>query len=514
MNLEESDVFKEELEKNNRNKRNVLISIIFCGILMILLIVLIRIIVYQDSITQKFYIDDRQISVSNTFYIEKDGQIYLNVKELGTILGYSYTKGVYGAYNEDNDSCYLANNVEILALSAGTNKYTKHIGVVGVPAVDNIPVRTKNPNGYSESFTAEHPIIYENDIIYIPATEVMNMLNMRISWSDYRIRMYSLIYAKKQAEQVVAKVGLAEMSGTYENLRAINYGYIIVGDSTTPGQPSTSYGVISTDGVELISKKYDEITFIQNTNEFYITAANGTVGLFDSKGETIIAPSSYEEIKLLDQANKLYIVRKGREYGVLNGTGKTLVYAENDKVGIDVTPFKFETVENNALFFGKCIPVEKDGKLGLYNLEGEMVLASAYDGFGYISRTGSGLSGSEQSALLIPSYVGINGIIVNYNDKYGIYDVNVGLTVPTVFDKIYSITKGGETTYYAEYNGEQMDLATYLRSENLNTVDSTGRLLSELQATDVTETENEVETETTEEVVEGQSEDVEQEPAA
>lgn len=507
MNLEESDLFKEELEKNNRNKRNVLISIIFCGILMILLIALIRIIVYQDSITQKFYLDDKQISVSKDFYLEKDGEVYLNVKELGTILGYSYTKGVYGAYNEDNDSCYLENNIEVLALSAGTNKYTKHISVVGAPAVDTIPVSTKNENGYSEDFVSDKPIIFEKDMIYIPKSAVTDMFNITLEWSQYRIRFYTLVYAKKHAEKVVGKTGFVEMNGTYENLRAINYGYIIVGDSTTPGQPSTAYGVIGLDGTEIISKKYDEITFIQNTNEFYITAANGKVGLFNNKGETIIAPSTYEEIKLLDQANNLYQVRKGKEYGVLDGTGKTLVHAENDKVGIDIKPFTHEVVENAALFFGKCIPVEKDGKLGLYNLDGEIVLDSVYDGFGYISRTGSGTSGSEQSVLLIPSYVGINGVVVNYNDKYGIYDVNVGLTVPTVFDKIYSITKGGEVTYYAEYNGDEMNLADYLRSENLNTVDSTGRLLSELQATDVTETPEE-------QPVEETTEEIEQEPAA
>lgn len=491
MNLEESDVFKEELEKKSRSQKGVLISIVFCVFLAVLLFVLLRIVIYQDSITEKLFIDDNQVGIPQNFYLEKDGDIYFNVRELGALLGYNYTKGVYGEYNENEDSCYMQNSFEILTLTAGASKFTKYIEITSPAMIDTIEVKSKNPNGYSESFALEKPVIFENGILYASKDYIPVMFNVSLELEEYRIRFYTLNYMVAYAKNVVANAGLVEMNGNYENLRAVNHGYIIVGNSKAPEIPSTTYGVIGMDGNERISSKYDEITFVQNTNLFAVTTADERVGILNDTGGNVVAPSeNFEEISLLDQESKIYLVRKGKEYGVVNGLGKEIIYPEKDRIGIDVTPFESEIIENNSLFFGKCIPVEKDKKYGLYDLDGNVVLDAVYDGFGYISNE-TASSGNEESVLLIPSYVGINGIVVNYNDLYGIYDVNVGLTVPTVFEKIYSRTENGETTYFVQYNGEEMNLAEYLRSSNLNTVDEDGNLLSELQATDQSDlTEN------------------------
>ena len=68
MNLEQSDSFKSELERNDRSKRNVVISLVFCSFLIVLLVVLIAFISYQDSITEKMFIDDGQIAIPAGFY--------------------------------------------------------------------------------------------------------------------------------------------------------------------------------------------------------------------------------------------------------------------------------------------------------------------------------------------------------------------------------------------------------------------------------------------------------------
>ncbi len=484
MNLEQSDAFKEELEKNSKSKKGVLISIVFCTFLVILLFILLRIVIYQDSITQKLFIDDKQISIPANLYIQKEDDIYFDIKQFGALLGYSYTKGVYGEYNENEDSCYLENDFEVLAITAGASKFTKYIEINGEVFIDTLKVGTKNDNGYSESFHIDKPVIFENGVLYASKDYIPTMFNVQLNIEPYRTKIYSLNFLINYAKNVVAGKNLFEMSGDYENLRAIANGYIIVGDAKAEGVSSENFGVIALDGSEVISKKYDEITFVQNTEQFYVTTADGRVGILDKEAGNVVAPSDkFEEISLLDQENKIYLVRKGKEYGVVNGVGKIIIYPEKDRIGIDLEEYKFENIENPNILFNKCIPVEKDNKFGLYNLEGDIVLEAAYDGFGYIT-TDEESSGKEESVLLIPSYVGINGIVVNYNDMYGIYDVNVGLTVPTVFEKIYSRTRNGETTYYAQYNGEEMNLSDYLKSSNLNTVDEEGKLLSELQATD------------------------------
>ena len=169
---------------------------------------------------------------------------------------------------------------------------------------------------------------------------------------------------------------------------------------------------------------------------------------------------------------------------------------------MDTAPFKYEDIESSYLFFDKCIPVQKNGNFGLYDVTGKMVLDVVYDGFGYNNGVTNAPSGAEQSALLIPSYVGINGIVVNLDDKYGIYDVNVGaLILPTVFDKIYSITESGEKTYYISYNGEEKDLSIYLIENGLNNVDESGKLLTDSEPIQDNSRTTDVTTDETVEVV-------------
>ena len=505
MNYEESDSFKNELERNARSKRNVMISIVFCAVLIAFLFILIMVLQYQDSITEKFFLNKNQIKVSNAFYKEIEGDTYINIKELGTLLGYKYTKGVYGEYNEYEDSGYLQNDFEVLAVTAGSDKFTKYIEITPEKPLGSIPIVTsKHENGYFETFKIDKPVKYEDGMLYAHIDYISTMFNVQFNWEQYRKNFYSLDFLVEQAKGVMAPQNLIDISKYYENLKALNYGYIIMGDSLTQ-ESSTRYGVYSLmDGSEIISMKYQDIVYIENSGEFYITVANGTVGILDNEGKVVIGPSVFEEISLIDQDQKIYLVREDDEYGVLDKNGNVIVYAENDRIGMDTAPFKYEDIESSYLFFDKCIPVQKNGNFGLYDVTGKMVLDVVYDGFGYNNGVTNAPSGAEQSALLIPSYVGINGIVVNLDDKYGIYDVNVGaLILPTVFDKIYSITESGEKTYYISYNGEEKDLSIYLIENGLNNVDESGKLLTDSEPIqDNSRTTDEATDVTTDETVE------------
>ena len=345
MNLEESDVFKEELEKNSKSKKNVLISIVFCTFLVILLFIILRIVIYQDSITPKLFLDDKQISIPENLYIKTEDDIYFDVKKFGALLGYTYTKGTYGEYNENPDSCYLQNDFEILALTAGANKFTKYIELNSQAKIGDMKVTAKNDNGYSESFHIEKPVVLENDILYVSKEYIPIMFNVQISLEEYRTKIYSLNFLTNYAKKIVAGNNLFEISGDYENLRGVVSGYIVVGDAKTAKEKSVNFGVISLNGKDVISKKYEEITFIQNTEQFYVTTADGRVGILDNEAGNVIAPSDkFEEISLLDQENKIYLVRKGKEYGVVNGKGKILIYPEKDQIGIDLKTDKFENI--------------------------------------------------------------------------------------------------------------------------------------------------------------------------
>ena len=123
MNLEESDLYKEKLEKNNRHRKSVMLSIVLCAILIVFLFILIAILKYQDSITEKLFINGTQVTIPKDFYkTMDDGSIYVNVRHMSSFLGYTYTKGEYNKFNEDEDSCYLQNDFEIVSISANSDK--------------------------------------------------------------------------------------------------------------------------------------------------------------------------------------------------------------------------------------------------------------------------------------------------------------------------------------------------------------------------------------------------------
>lgn len=474
MNLEESDSYKENLEKRDRKRRGVMLTIILCGMMIALLFVMICVLSYKDKITEKFFIDGKQnTKFSSSLYTDINGVTYIDVKKLADELGYTYTKGEYKKYNENSDSCYLQNDFEIVALTSGNTTYDKYIQITAKSTLANIEVVSKNAEGYSENYKLDNPIVYQNDKLYVPLDSLSKMFNIKVDWKEYRKNIYTLENRVKKAQSTITKYKYIEMSGYYENLRAVIDGYVIVGDASeiTPKPSSKYYGVFSlTENKELISLKYDDIVYVQNVGEFYIKVENGTMGILGGDGSTIIAPSEFEDISLLDEKKQLYLVKKGTEYGVVNRKGKVLIFAENDKIGLsDTSEFTLEPIENNNLLFGKCIPVEKDDKFGLYNKDGNMILNLLYQGFGYKSTATSKTSGNEQSVLLIPSSVGINGIVINLGDLYGIFDVNrESIILPCSYSKIYAITKNGKTTYYLEYDGQQYDLKEYLEEQGLN----------------------------------------------
>ena len=195
------------------------------------------------------------------------------------------------------------------------------------------------------------------------------------------------------------------------------------------------------------------------------------MGILGQDGSTVIKPSSYQDIKLLDEEQRLYIVEKDGEFGVLNKNGQVVIHPENDGIGYKVDQYTIEPIENPALFFGKCIPVEKDGKYGLFDTDGNVLLAMVNDAFGCITHASSQTSGNKQNVLIIPTEVGINGIVYSFNGYYGIYDVNEEKpAIPPACESVYAITKGGQTTYYFDYQGATYDLKQYLIDKGLNNV--------------------------------------------
>ncbi len=408
MNFEESNQFVEQMEKNNKNKKNVLIVLVICAIIVVILFGVIGYIRQKDTEQLKMLVDGKEVAMKSTLLLQaQDGSYYMNVKELAEKLGYSYQKGEYKNYTEDTESCYLRTPYEIISMNANSNIITKYILNENSSAtlstnsnqepevskdlviVDektkeqklNIVVDSENET--AEIFSVDHPIQYVNDELYVAFEEVAKIFSVQFNISHYnsqlnRIRVNSIPQLVPSILQIAKQNGYAEVSNLYENLTALSDGMLVVGDGT-------KYGVISlTDGQEVISLKYDKIVYRQNTDEFFVTAED-SVGIVDKAGNTIVKPTAYDSIANLDEVNKLYLVEKNGKYGVVNRNGDTIVYAEYDSIGLkNPEEFSNEQIRNFNLLFETCIPVNYDGKVGIIDIEGTERLKCVYDSLGFI----------------------------------------------------------------------------------------------------------------------------------
>ena len=490
MNLEESDKFVEAQKQREKNRKLVLASIIFCGILVILLVILIMYIKYQDSLQLKLFIDGNQKTISSTLFTQQDGINYVNVKEFSEMLGYTYTKGEYQKYNENEDSCYINNNLEVVAMTADSNSLTKYIEVkddakeLTAEGPYGIEIQVKSQNGKFNVFSLDEPVKLINGMLYMPFDILQDVYNVSVNTNEQnRIRIYTLPVLFQNAVKMVGKLGYSTISGIYENIRAIPYNLIVVGKDSM-------YGVIdlSQNGKEILSVKYENLEFIQNSEEFFMTAGS-TVGLLDRNGKTIIKPMEYDEISILDETKQLYLVKKDGKYGVLNRNGEIIVHVDYDRIGLkNISDFEnnIEDVRNTNLLFDECIIVGADSKYGMFDINGKVLLKTNYETFGYAT-TSSDTSG-EDSVLILPEETGIKGIVICYDGLYGIYDVNVkNLIIPCACSRIYSITRAGTTTYYMEFNGEQMELNNYLVTYDLKSSEKANNLDTEETSSSVVE---------------------------
>lgn len=465
MNLEESDKYLEDQQKNEKKKKVVLMSIIFCAILVALLVILIIYIQYQDSLKLKMYIDGRQVPISSGLLAQEGEVQYINIKSVAELLGYTYTKGEYKKYNEDVNSCYVKNNFEVVAMTAESDIFIKYAELVPDSAdltaegPFGMAITAESENGHSSIFNISKPVKLINNQLYLPFEYLRDVYNVMVDTNTpNRIRIYTLPTLFRNATALAAKLEYSTISGIYENIKAIPYGLVVVGNNGIFGVID-SYG----QGKEILSVKYESLRFEQNSQEFFMRAEK-TVGLLDREGNTIIQPRDYDNISIFDGLEQLYLVEKDKKFGILNREGEIVLHPDYDSIGFEnieaFEKFKEKSTDTRNILFDKCIVVELDDAYGLYDLKGNELLKPVYEGFGCISE-----ETSEDSVFTIPKEVGVEGLVINFNGLYAVYDIEKEeIVVPAVYSKIYSITKAGETNYYAEFGDSPFNIKDIIKS--------------------------------------------------
>lgn len=494
----------------NKKKKMLIIGIGICIVLIILLATMVIFFKAADAKTFKLYIDDKQVACSKDFYTtDEQGRYYVKAKELAELIGWTYQNGSYGTFTEETDGCYFQNGYEIASLTVNSVELKKYIQIsdlVKSYKEDDDENTTffepKAENGTTETSKISAPVISVNNQIYIPFEAINDICNCYGQMeNEYRMHIYEQNYLTNIAMSNAADKGYKSISGIYENIRALAYGKLVVENNMN------LFGVVNLfTGAEEIGFKYSEMVFSQNVKEFLVKAKDiageETVGIISQDGNSIVSPVSYENMSILSDELGLYLVEKNGKYGVVNREGRVIVHAEYNSIGLsEATATEFYTNNDNKyLIYDKLIPVELNGKYGLYNIDGKRVYNPVLDELGYMAEerteneTDTNSDNTNQNTdeqetptklgdnvLLIDKEITMNGVtthiqgvVVKFTNSigtfYGIFDaMTENLIIPCSLTRVYSVTSSGETTYYMEFAGDQIEFEAYARLHLLQT---------------------------------------------
>lgn len=508
MNLEESNEFAKHQKTKNKKRNVILALIIICIIAVIFLIVTISVLKAKDASTPKLFLNKDKIKLSKTLFVSQDDINYVSVKEFATITGYTYIQGEYKSFAKDNNYCYLKSNYEVISFNVDNNKIKKYLIKNDNDKNANSETTSfvvKSENDSMEIFELSNNVISIDGNIYMPMENLEKIFNVLIKIDGKSTYVYDISYLYQRAGKILAQLKYPALSGTFENVRALSDRMIVAKNS------NGNYGVIAEDGKKILDFIYKDIQYIQNTEEFFVYTDEDTVGLLDKEGNKIIAPTEYDTLTVFDETNKLYLAGKDGKYGVLQVSKKDesdpvkeIVTVAFDKVGMkSIEVFKKHKIKENEtpnLLEEKFIVVVEDGKFGLYDLEGNRIIRTIYTSFGFVPDE-KDKKNSLNSVLVIPKEYGIQGLVVEQDGLYGIFDLEIlELVIPCSLNKVYAKTESGDFSYYMQVGEDIFDVKEYFADYDNGFEEEPEEVIEEQEAP-----------EESEEIIEEDSENIDEE---
>ena len=453
----------ENIPNNNPKKvTGIKIGFIIVVILIILLIIAAGAIwIYSQQILSsqfKFDLDGkRQSNYSESLFVFQNDKVYISIRDIAPLLGYNVYNGGYGEYTEDKSKCYVNNSKEIVSFETNSDKIYKYSV-------------TSSGNSEGQSFDIDSPILSSGSNMYISSDGLVRAFNVRFDYNteNNEVLIFSLSYLSNYYSGQITNAAITTSTSSlsesiiYNNQKALLYNLVVIKDDTTK-----QYGVASLSNPTntIIGTRYSSIEFMEGSNDFIVKTSDNKMGIIGSDGITKVR-LEYDDIKELDKNLGLYLVTSNNKQGVVNSNGKVIVYQDYDQIGLPNT-INDTNVTNKYILLDNCIPVKRNNKWGLIDINGNEIAPLQYDGFGCDADS----SDSRYSdVLIIPD---LNGIVVELDEvngntktkKYGVVTSDGTLFINIVLDSVYSVTAQGETTYYATFQGQVIDLVDFVRQQ-------------------------------------------------
>ncbi len=211
--------------------------------------------------------------------------------------------------------------------------------------------------------------------------------------------------------------------------------------------------LISMNGKTITSSTYEEIFYLRDN--FYLVRVGDCYGIINANGNEILK-CKYPKINFLDN-NLFQVVLNSDEITLFNTDGNIIVHCNSKKVFLQpLFDYVSDFVDNYAL-------VKKEGKYGIIDIEGSLIIECIYDSMSIpeighsivtLNKTKYLLSISDNYKLLLPDC----NIVRYYNDNF----IVVGKTYPnTDSNFFYVIDKYGNvlSNHYNDIGNLKDDIA-------------------------------------------------------
>ena len=425
----------EEVDNKKKSKLPMIIGISLI-VLIILIIVIIGTIIYlKQSVMQIIVNGQNKNEIEKLLYIPEDDntKLYIPIRAIAKYLNYNDFRGDYKIKSEDSTKCYVKNENEIAM-------FTKDSDTL---------VKTRGDSDY-EYVKLEEKVLEKDGELYTTPSGIEKAFNTLFEYNANKknINIYTMDYLNKMyASKLKIDGETVKLSEEYSDQKAIFEGLIIV-------IKNNIYGVVDVEsGNPILEFKYEDIKYLPATSDFLVKSNNkyGVIG----KDTSIKVRTVYDEIKIMDNQNELYLVKQNNLYGVIDTKGKTIISPEYKQIGIDISKFTQNGIENQYVLLNKIIPVKNNQDLwGIFDIKGQLVKDFIFTGIGCSSSNLSKIANSYP-AVVIPSY---QVIIVEKDKHYNIITTSGEELIPTyVLETIYlkTNTETGENTFYMAYNNNE-----------------------------------------------------------
>ncbi len=443
MKIEKDEIIKTKSPKAESSKvTKIVITLIVLTLLIVIGIVILISVLGKEKLVVT--VDGKKVSFNeDTFlFTENNGDVYLSIKDIAPLVGYEAHNGEYKVNSEDISKMYVEAKD-----GTETTSFFQNSTLISKIAPDAI--------GDYENIQINQPVTSVNGKLYISSEGFMQGFNSIISYNkdESTINIQTLPYLVDYYKANVANFGYDKISEDFNNQKALIYGMLVASKESTG-----KFGVVSTkNGEEIISPKYNKIEFLEGAREFIITNSSEKVGIAYASGATKINVL-YDEVKVLDSRLKYYLVKSNEKYGVLSSNEELVINIEYNQIGVDLEEFQTDKIKSQYILYDKVIPVCLNKKWGLFDINGNKLVEPEYDTFGCIN--------TDITDQIVNNVMTIGEeevIVVSKGERYGGLSTRGDLIIPLMCEYIYSITSGGQTTYYMVFNGTVYNAVDYLK---------------------------------------------------